>query len=56
MISAPDFLATFISKAPPKTSDSLLASIILLPAIAAEKVDDIPAPPTIAAITKSVLT
>ena len=43
-----------ISSVPPKTKDSLFANIILLPALAAEKVDDMPAPPTIAAITKSV--
>ena len=54
MISAPEFLTKPIRRLPPRIRDSLFASMILFPALAAEKVDDMPAPPTIAAITKSV--
>ena len=54
IISAPEFFARDISRFPPRIRDSLFANIIRLPALAAEKVDDMPAPPTIAAITKSV--
>src|SRR3989339_450941 len=55
IIFAPDFAASLITISPATTSDSLLASPIVFPALTAESVGKRPANPIIAERTKSAL-